>query len=61
MNACRGARTVRGILDFSDLPKNEAADIPLNVLDFAREWLIGVSLGLLHNCFKPLPNPPFYL
>jgi hypothetical protein len=38
MKTCRGARTVRGILDFCDLPKNEAADTPLNLLDFAREW-----------------------
>jgi hypothetical protein len=28
MKAGRGARNVRGILDFSDLPKNEAADNP---------------------------------
>jgi hypothetical protein len=43
MKACRGARNVRGILDFCDLPKNEAGDTPLKMLDFAPEWLIGVN------------------
>jgi hypothetical protein len=43
MKACHGARKVRGILDFCDLPKNEAGDTPLKMLDFAPEWLTGVN------------------